>query len=149
MLIPTLQKLFKRDLDKLGAEIAAYSDESNTWKTSGDIANSAGNLCLHLIGNLNAFIGAVIGGSGYQRNRDLEFSLKDVPRAELMDMITATKKVVDESLGKLKEEDLEKEYPIMVFAEKMTTGYFLVHLIAHLDYHLGQINYHRRLIDAK
>ncbi len=147
MLIETLKTLFKRDLDKLWQEISLYKDETRLWVTDRSIANSAGNLCLHLIGNLNTYIGAEIGKTGYVRNRDLEFSQKDVPREKLLSMIKATKEMVETGLTMLKEEDLEKEYPLLVFAEKTSTGYFLIHLTVHLGYHLGQINYHRRLLD--
>ncbi|WP_245221914.1 hypothetical protein [Pedobacter kyungheensis] len=85
MLNQTLKKLFNRDLHKLKAEIELYQNEANLWIIDQDIANSAGNLCLHLIGNLNTYIGATLGGSGYIRNRELEFTLKNVPRGELID----------------------------------------------------------------
>jgi uncharacterized damage-inducible protein DinB len=147
MIIPTLQTLFTRDLNKLKLEIELYKNEANIWSTDKAITNSAGNLCLHLIGNLNAFIGAEIGKTGYIRNRPAEFSLKNIPRAELIAGIEETIKAIELSLGKLKEEDLDKEYPQLVFEAKTTTGYFLVHLATHLAYHLGQVNYHRRLLD--
>ena len=147
MIIQTLQKLFKRDLEKLRQEILAYKDENNLWKVEKGIANSAGNLCLHLVGNLNAYIGAEIGNTGYTRHRDLEFSQKNIPQKELVKMIEDTMIVVEEGLDILSEEDLEKEYPMLVFKEKTSTGYFLVHLSVHLGYHLGQVNYHRRLLD--
>lgn len=147
MLIETLQKLFARDLEKLKQEISLYKDESKIWVIDKNIANTAGNLCLHLVGNLNAYIGAEIGKTGYIRNRDLEFSLKDISQKELIKKVEDTIAVVKTSLDKLKEEDLEKEYPQLIFAEKTSTGYFLVHLAVHLGYHLGQINYHRRLLD--
>ncbi len=146
MLLHTLKKLFRRDLEKLKQEINLYSDESTLWIVEKDITNSAGNLCLHLVGNLNTYIGAEIGKTGYVRNRELEFSLKNIPQQELVKKIEDTINVVDHSLDMLKEEDLEKEYPLLVFAEKTSTGYFLVHLAVHLGYHLGQINYHRRLL---
>jgi uncharacterized damage-inducible protein DinB len=146
-MIENLKTIFNRDLNRLKAEIVAYQDEAKLWKTSGDIKNSAGNLCLHLLGNLNTYIGAEIGKTGYIRNRELEFSLKDMPTSALLNMIEETIKVVDESLSKLKEEDLAKEYPTLVFENKTSTGFFLLHLTTHLTYHLGQINYHRRLID--
>lgn len=146
MLIQTLQSLFQRDLAKLKQEIAAYSDESSMWIIEKNIANSAGNLCLHLVGNLNTYIGAEFANTGYIRNRDLEFSLKNVPQAELLKKIDDTILVVEKGLAALKEDDLDKEYPLLVFKEKTSTGYFLVHLAAHLGYHLGQINYHRRLL---
>ena len=146
-MIENLKIIFNRDLNRLKTEIESYQDEAILWKINGDIKNAAGNLCLHLIGNLNTYIGAEIGKSGYIRNRELEFSLKDVPKSELLMMIEQTIKVVDESLSQLKEEDLAQEYPTLVFEDKTSTGFFLIHLTTHLTYHLGQINYHRRLID--
>ena len=147
MIVGTLQKIFKRDLEKLKLEISLYRNEKNLWMIEKNIANSAGNLCLHLVGNLNTYVGAEIGKSVYVRNRDLEFSQKNIPQTELIKMIEDTSTVVKDGLNKLNEEDLEKEYPLLVFAEKTSIGYFLIHLAVHLGYHLGQINYHRRLLD--
>ncbi|MBV7267621.1 DinB family protein [Winogradskyella luteola] len=147
MLTETLRKLFKRDLYKLKEEISLYNDEANLWKLDGLVSNSAGNLCLHLVGNLNHFIGAILGNTAYIRQRDLEFSLKDVPRRELIKHVDDTIAVVEDVLSQLTEADLQQNYKISVFKEPMTTEYFLVHLTTHLAYHLGQINYHRRLLD--
>lgn len=147
MIIESLRSLYNRDLNKLKAEIEAYQHEENLWKTDKNISNSAGNLCLHLVGNLSHFIGAQLGNTGYVRHRELEFSLKDIPKAELIEKIEATTIIVDSVLSQLPEEALKEEYPLVVFEDKMTTDFFLIHLIAHLDYHLGQINYHRRLLD--
>lgn len=146
MITKTLIKLFTRDLYKLKIEIESYRNERNLWLVEKGITNSAGNLCLHLVGNLNAFIGAQLGNTNYIRQRDLEFSNKNVPRSELLKMVDDTIAVIENTLGKLKEQDLEKEYPLLVFKEKTTTEYFLMHLVTHLTYHLGQINYHRRLL---
>ena len=146
-MIEVIRTLFNRDLNKLKSEIEAYQDESRLWLSSGTISNSAGNLCLHLVGNLNTYLGAEVGKTGYIRDRPLEFSQKDVPRAELIRMVEATISVVNHALDQLKEADLQREYPLLVFAEKTSTEYFLVHLTTHLAYHLGQINYHRRLLD--
>ncbi|WP_336701931.1 DinB family protein [Chryseobacterium indologenes] len=147
MITESLRSLFNRDLNKLKTEIEAYQNEENLWIIDKSIANSAGNLCLHLVGNINHFIGAQLGNTGYIRHRELEFSLKDVPRAELIEKVENTIAMIDAVLPQLSEEDLKKEYPLVVFESKMTTDYFLIHLVAHLDYHLGQINYHRRLLD--
>jgi uncharacterized damage-inducible protein DinB len=147
MLIETLKKLFNRDLNKLKSEIELYTDEKKIWYIEKGIANSAGNLCLHLVGNLNHFIGAEIGKTGYVRVRELEFSSKDISKIELISKVEETIKVVDSSLDKLRGEDLEEEYPLLVFDKKTSTEYLLVHLSSHLTYHLGQINYHRRLLD--
>ncbi|WP_412560511.1 DUF1572 family protein [Winogradskyella sp. MIT101101] len=143
----TLIKLFKRDLSKLKEEINLYKVESNLWLTPGEITNSAGNLGLHLVGNLNHFIGAALGNTGYIRQRDLEFSLKDVPRIELIKQIDDTMVVVENTLSKLTPQDLEQQYKHRVFEKPTSTEYFLVHLAMHLAYHLGQINYHRRLLE--
>lgn len=148
MLLNVLRSLFNRDLQKLKTEMSAYRDETRIWQVSGAISNSGGNLCLHLIGNLNTYLGAVYGKTGYIRDRPLEFSRKDVPRAELIRMVEETITVVDHALDQLTEADLQQIYPLQVFEEKTTAGYFLVHLSTHLAYHLGQINYHRRLLDT-
>lgn len=148
MLIETLKAIFTRDLLKLRAEIELYKNEKNLWITDKAISNSGGNLCLHLIGNLNTYIGKEIGNTSYVRNRDLEFSQKGVPATELINKIDDTIAVVQAALSKMKEDELNKEYPLLVFDKKTSTEYFLVHLAAHLTYHLGQINYHRRLLDV-
>jgi uncharacterized damage-inducible protein DinB len=146
-MIESIKSLFTRDLNKLKSEIESYQNEETIWKTDKNILNSAGNLTLHLVGNINHFIGAILGNSGYIRNRELEFSLKNIPRTELSQQIEKTIEVVNSSLEKLSEEDVKKEYSIEPLGYPMTTEYFLIHLVAHLDYHLGQINYHRRLLD--
>lgn len=148
MLIETLRTLFNRDLNKLKKEIELYQNETDIWCVHKDIANSAGNLCLHLIGNLNTYIGVEFGKTNYIRNRALEFSLKDVPKVELLNKIEETKTIVDHALSSLTDEMLQKEYPLLVFETKMTTEFFLIHLTTHLAYHLGQINYHRRLLTS-
>ena len=148
MIIETLKSLLDRDLNKLKREIELYRSEKNLWKVEKQIGNSAGNLCLHLIGNLNAYIGAEIGKTNYVRNRPIEFTLKDISKAKLIDDIENLKIVIATSLDNLTDEQLEDEYPILVFESKTSTGYFLIHLATHLAYHLGQINYHRRLLDV-
>ena len=148
MLTETLIKLFKRDLGKLKVEVDSYRNEANLWiVTIPNLINVYDNLCLHLVGNLNYFIGAILGDSGYIRQRDLEFSLKDISKSELITQINNTIEVVESTLSSISKEDLQKEYKRLVFEDTMTTEYFLVHLTTHLAYHLGQINYHRRLLD--
>jgi uncharacterized damage-inducible protein DinB len=148
MLTQTLNTIFTRDLNKLQQEIAAYTNEQALWLVDKGIANSGGNLCLHLLGNINTYIGAVIGNSGYVRNRPLEFTETGIAKADLLQRIDATIAVVNNAFAQLTEEDLPKEYPMLVFEQPMTYEFFLVHLAAHLSYHLGQINYHRRLLDV-
>jgi uncharacterized damage-inducible protein DinB len=147
MITEVLNAIFKRELLKLKTEIESYHQESNLWRIEKSIANSGGNLCLHLIGNLNTYIGATLGQTGYGRNRDAEFTLKNIPREDLIKKIEATIQVIDKVLPTITREQLDKEYPMIVLKEPTSTEFFLVHLATHLTYHLGQINYHRRLID--
>ena len=144
-IVETLLKLFDRDLLRLEEEISLYPSEESIWKLSGDIKNTAGNLCLHLCGNLQHYIGRNLGRISYQRNRDNEFSAHGLTKAELISEVQKTRQTVRESLETLKPSILETEYPEKVYDYPMTTGYFLIHLTAHLSYHLGQINYHRRM----
>jgi uncharacterized damage-inducible protein DinB len=148
MLADVLREIFRRDLDKLKTEMSLFRRAENVWHFEKGISNSAGNLCLHLIGNLNTYIGAVLGKTAYIRDRDAEFTLKNIPVAILVEKIEATILVVDQVLSHVTQEDLLCEYPQLVLEKKTTTEYFLVHLSAHLSYHLGQINYCRRLLDV-
>ncbi len=148
MLPDTLIQLYERDLSKLKEEIGLYSTEADLWKTDGEVTNSAGNLTLHLIGNLRHFFGAVLGETGYIRDRDKEFSDGGVSREELLVGIDLAAADVRSTLAKLSDEDLASNYPIEVFGYAMTTEFFVVHLATHLNYHLGQINYHRRLLGS-
>jgi hypothetical protein len=148
MLLETLNSLFHRDLTRVNTELSQYRDEQLIWAVPPGIANSAGNLCLHLIGNLNTYVGAELGQTGYVRQRDLEFSLRDVPRPVLLAQLNETITTVNRTLTALDESVLDEEYPLLVFEKKTSTGYLLVHLATHLAYHLGQINYHRRLVEG-
>lgn len=147
MITSALIELFERDLQRLKTEIELYKDEDNLWVLKEGISNTAGNLCLHLLGNLNHFIGATLGNTGYVRYRDDEFSLKNIPRQDLVTNIENCRLVVKTTLLKLTAEDLAKEFEQKVFDKPVTTEMMLMHLTTHLTYHLGQINYHRRLLD--
>jgi hypothetical protein len=147
MITETLKVLYSRDLNKLKLELELYTNEDNIWRIDKDILNSAGNLCLHLIGNLNTYIGAELGNNGFIRNRQAEFSLKNVPRGELISRLEGTIETIGPILTSLTEDQLKSEYPQEVLGGKVSTEYFLVHLATHLGYHLGQVNYHRRLLD--
>lgn len=146
-MLQSLIKLFDRDLQKLKAEIEAYQNEELLWKTEKEIANSAGNLCLHLMGNLNHYLGAQLGNTGYVRNRPLEFSDKNVLRATLIKQIEDTRTMLKSVLENLTNEDLSQNHTEEYNNGLDTNEYFLIHLYGHFNYHLGQINYHRRLIN--
>jgi len=146
MITTVLIELYQKELDKLTEEIGLYESEEQIWKIADGTSNSGGNLCLHLNGNLQHFIGATLGESGYIRNRDAEFKLKNIPRQKLLEEIENTKKIVVDTLEQVSKKELEKEYPIQIGGETMTTEYLLVYLLKHFSYHLGQINYHRRIV---
>ncbi|MBK9329611.1 MAG: DUF1572 family protein [Sphingobacteriales bacterium] len=147
MIKDALAEIVERDLLKLREEISLYKNEDNLWITEKQISNSAGNLALHLIGNLNHFIGATLGNTGYIRQRDKEFSDKNIPLKELLDAIDNTTNIVKQTLTHLPEEDFDKDFPLEKHGQTVKTDFMLLHLLAHLEYHLGQINYHRRLIE--
>jgi hypothetical protein len=144
--IESVSKLMARDLSKLEDEISCYPDEGSIWKISGEIKNSAGNLCLHVCGNLQHYIGANLGHSDYIRDRENEFAGKNIPKSKLVAEIQETKRIVIKTLGAYDLKIIGEEYPERVFDHQMTTMHFLIHLQAHLGYHLGQVNYHRRLL---
>ena len=142
----SLTTLFERDLNRLIKEIQSYEDENDIWRIKEGISNSAGNLVLHLIGNLNHFVGATLGNTGYLRDREKEFSDKNVPQKKLIEDIDDTIVVVRTALKNLSKDDLEKDFPHSFNNTISSTEFVLLHLLGHLNYHLGQINYHRRLI---
>jgi uncharacterized damage-inducible protein DinB len=146
MITDSLLSLYKRDLDKTIAELEKYSSEEIIWETADGIANSAGNLVLHILGNLNLYIGANLGNSGYIRNRPAEFSDKNIPKHILIKQLNELKLEIENTLTKISKTELENLYPTEVLGYPMTTEYFIMHLLGHLNYHLGQINYHRRLL---
>ncbi len=145
MFIKEIENILVRDIKRLKKEIEAFQTEEDLWKTSGSISNSAGHLALHLCGNLRHYIGHVLGGSSYNRNRKLEFHSEPISRIELLVRIKATAEEVAAGLKKITETDLEKTYPILVFKDEMSTQFFLIHLSGHLNYHLGQVNSLRRM----
>lgn len=145
-MIAIIISLFERDLNKLIEEINLYKNEEDVWKIKEGISNSGGNLTLHLIGNLNHFIGETLGGTGYIRDRDKEFSLKNIPRVQLTEDLKKTIDVIKNTLPALSKEDLEKDFPVPINNKTSSTSYVLLHLMTHLSYHLGQVNYHRRLV---
>ena len=143
-MLTTITLLFERDINKLIEELMLY--KKDVWKIKEGISNSGGNLTLHLLGNLNHFIGATLGNTGYVRGRDREFLLKNIPRIQLVEELKKTNEVVKDTLPRLSDEDIEKDFPVPLNDKTLSTSFVLLHLLAHFSYHLGQVNYHRRLI---
>lgn len=141
----TLAEFYERDLRKLIEEVNLFKNEEDLWRTTGSVKNSSGNLVLHIVGGLNYLIGATLAKTGYVRNRDQEFTMKGVPRKELVEKLEALIPMVTQTLNALTPEDMETEYPIFFDKPKTSHSYVLVQLLAHLNYHLGQVNYLRRI----
>ena len=149
MIIEPLKELFKRDLIRLKEEIKRYDDEATLWKVDGSIKNSGGNLCLHIIGNLKTYIGNGLAQIGYIREREREFSAKFIDRDELYKQIDETIEIVHQGLDELSEQQLQENFPILIWEQETSMVFTIIHLHSHLNYHLGQINYHRRVLEKQ
>ena len=147
-LTASLAAIFARELGTLRLEVEAYSADADLWRVVPGIANSGGTLALHLAGNLQHFIGAILGGSGYHRNREAEFEARNVPREQVLQGIDQAIAAVRRTLAGLSDAELDHEYPEPVAGVRLNTGDFLIHLASHLAYHLGQVDYHRRIVTA-
>ncbi len=141
-----LAALFSRDLAKFSKQIESFPSDELLWQTLPGVINSAGNLALHIEGNLSEFVGRQLGGLPYQRNRDLEFSSKEGSRAELAARLEKLRESIPAIIEALKADQLEEEYPQVVLDRPMSIGEFLIHLYGHLNWHLGQVDYLRRLL---
>jgi hypothetical protein len=141
-------RILGRDLDALAGQIAGYPDDESLWRIGGAILNSAGTLALHMVGNLEHYVGAVLGGSSYVRDRHREFSERDVSREEILSMVSGCRETVVSSLRNLADADALAPYPgeLPPSMEGASTHLFLLHLSGHFLWHLGQVDYHRRLL---
>ncbi|HEX5574301.1 MAG TPA: DinB family protein [Gemmatimonadales bacterium] len=146
VLIPAVRAIFERDLNTLRREVEAYSNDQQVWQIVPGLTNPAGTLVLHLAGNLQHYLGARLAGTGYVRNRDAEFSRRNVPRVTLLSEIEAAREAMRAGLAALSETQLAEEYPEIIAGARLVTGVYLIHLTTHLTYHLGQVDYHRRVV---
>lgn len=144
-----ITNVITRELKALRREVETYPSDADLWEVRPGITNPGGNLALHLAGNLQYFLGNVLGNNGYVRNRDAEFASKDVPRAELLREIDNALAAVESGMSRISEADLARPYPEAVGGVKSTTGAFLAHFATHLAYHLGQVDYHRRILTGE
>ena len=144
-MISDLQFLLQRDLASLRREVEQYPDDASLWRVLPGTANPGGNLALHLAGNLQFFLGAQLGHTGYVRDRDREFAVRGLPRAEVLRELDAAAQAVQAGLEALAPADLDREIPSHHGGQTLTLRRSLLQIAAHLGYHLGQVNYHRRL----
>lgn len=148
-MIDDVRRIVLRDLASVKLELLAYPEERMIWALPPGVPNSAGTLALHLAGNLRAYVGAVLGASGYVRDRDREFSARDLPRGALLAELEDAERQVDAALSGLDPARLREPWPDEVVGVRPPSGRFLVHLAVHLGYHLGQIDYHRRVVTGE
>lgn len=146
MLPHVLETLIVRELRAVRRELEAYPDDASVWRVIPGVPNTGGTLALHLTGNLRHFLGAILGKDGYVRNREAEFARRDVPRGELLAGIDATIESVERALRALPAEAISAPYPEPIATRTVSTAVFAAHLLAHLAYHLGQIDTHRRAV---
>lgn len=141
-----LQSFLLRDLRSVRLELERYPDEASLWIAPEGLPNSAGTLALHVAGNLQHYIGAQLGQSGYVRDREREFSARNVPRSQILAEINAAEKAIRATLPRLTPEQLAADYPETVGGVRLRTDAYLLQVTVHLAYHLGQIDYHRRMV---
>ena len=144
MLNSVLANFYERDIRKLIEEVNLFRNEEDLWRTQGSVKNASGNLVLHIIGGLNHFIGATLAQTRYVRNRDQEFISKDVARKDLVAQLEELIPMINETVNA---QHIEAEYPLIFDDAKRSNGYVLVQLSLHLNYHLGQVNYLRRIFE--
>jgi hypothetical protein len=149
MLIDAVKRCLMRDLRGFELELEAYPDDASVWVLTPGVKNSTGTLTLHACGNLRHFIGALLGKSGYVRDRDAEFADRDLPRVELEMLLAVTRDEVARALDQLDSGLLTADFPVPIGTVTLSTGQALVHLATHLTYHLGQADMHRRVVTGQ
>ncbi len=145
----SVRRVLLRELGTLATELDAYPDDDSVWMCPPGLPNSAGTLTLHLVGNLRHFVGARLGGSGYVRDREEEFAARNLPRHALRARIDAAATEVGAALASCDAASLAREFPDPVGRARLGTGMLLLHLVAHTGYHLGQLDYHRRVVTGR
>jgi hypothetical protein len=149
MLRKVVQAVLLRELGAVRRTVEAYPDDASVWAERAGFPNPGGTLVLHLAGNLQHYLGAVLGKTGYRRDRTAEFSRRDVSRAVLLGEIENARRAIERGMAALSEEPFSAPYPEQIAGRTVATGDFLVHLATHLAYHLGQLDYHRRLVTGE
>jgi uncharacterized damage-inducible protein DinB len=125
-------------------EVMAPLSEKQLWAKPIEPGNSIGHLVLHLTGNLNHFVGAQLGGSGYVRDREREFTeAQPPPKGQLLADLDGAVATFRRVVEKLTPEQLAQPHPHGKFGSGLKA---LVHLVAHFALHRGQMSYLVRLV---
>ncbi len=146
MLIESVAAILDRDLQALGREVMAYPDDDAVWLLPEGAPNSAGTLVVHLAGNVQHFLGARLGGTAFVRDRPAEFAVRGLPRSALLAQIEAARGAVHAAAKRLDDDAAGHDFQDVVGGVRVSLGEYLIHLVSHLAYHLGQVDYHRRLL---
>jgi uncharacterized damage-inducible protein DinB len=149
MLVAAVAAILDRDLQALAREVAAYPDERALWQTPPGITNSGGTLAVHLAGNIRHYFGAKLGGTGYVRDRPAEFAARDLTRVTILAQIEEARAAVRAAAARTADERQEEDFPEVIAGVRVATGEFLIHLVSHFAYHLGQLDYHRRVVTGQ
>lgn len=149
MLRTAVQAILLRELGAVRRSVEVYPDDASLWVERRGLPNPGGTLVLHMAGNLQHFVGAVLGNSGYRRDRAAEFSRRGVSRADLLDEIDAAAEAVERGMNAISDDAMADAYPESIAGRSVATGDYLAHLAAHLAYHLGQLDYHRRVVTGE
>jgi uncharacterized damage-inducible protein DinB len=134
-----------RDVRTLRRELEAYPDEKQIWQEVPGIVNTAGTLALHLTGNIQHYVGMHLGGSSYVRDRPAEFAKRGVKREDLLKQVAQAEAAL-KALDRVDTSKLEADFPEAIGGSRIQAAEFLIHTVAHFTYHLGQIDYHRRVV---
>lgn len=128
---------FRRRVQRLSEQL----DEEKFWTNPYTYGNSVGTLVLHLTGNLSHFIGTHIAGTGYVRQRDLEFSSRLVgQKAEVLQKLDDAIDLVIKTVNEQSDDDWAREYVVEGVEERDRFGIFL-RCTAHFHHHIGQMIY--------
>lgn len=138
-----------REIESVRRSVEAYPDDASLWTPMPGVTNTGGTLVLHIAGNLRHFLGNVLGGVPYTRDRDSEFSDRTATRAKLVELMEQTRAAIAAAIPKLSDEILAQPFPLPIAGRTVSTADFIVHLASHLAYHLGQLDYHRRFVTGK
>jgi uncharacterized damage-inducible protein DinB len=122
------------------------SDEQ-VWTRPYPYGNSMGHLLLHLSGNLNAYIGAGIAGSGYVRDREREFGETErLPLVEVRDDLERAVAMVTETLEGQSDDELALPFAALGRTPMTSRLHVFLHCSAHLHHHIGQMIYLRKAL---
>ncbi len=130
-----------KKLARMVRELAAPLSDQQFWAKPFAFGNSFGHLVLHLTGNLNYYIGAQIAGTGYVRDRPLEFS--DATRPSKVEVLQKFDQAIEMVLGAINSqsaEDWSKEYTAVGEDTQDRFGMVLA-CATHLHHHIGQMMY--------